>query len=92
LTVSPGFIDAHSHASGGLAGTLKDGRQLLAQGLTTVMLNPDGGGPIDLRAQRAGSSSAASASTWRSTCRTDRFAARSSEWRIARRRATSSRK
>jgi N-acyl-D-amino-acid deacylase len=54
LTVSPGFIDAHSHASGGLAGTLKDGRQLLAQGLTTVMLNPDGGGPIDLRAQRAG--------------------------------------
>jgi N-acyl-D-aspartate/D-glutamate deacylase len=40
--------------SGGLAGTLKDGRQLLAQGLTTVMLNPDGGGPIDLRAQRAG--------------------------------------
>jgi N-acyl-D-amino-acid deacylase len=54
LTVSPGFIDAHSHASGGLAGTLKDGRQLLAQGLTTVMLNPDGGGPLDLRAQRAG--------------------------------------
>ncbi len=54
LTVSPGFIDAHSHASGGLSGTLKDGRQLLAQGLTTVMLNPDGGGPIDLRAQRAG--------------------------------------
>jgi len=54
LTVSPGFIDAHSHASGGLAGTLKDAKQLLAQGLTTVMLNPDGGGPIDLRAQRAG--------------------------------------
>ena len=54
LTVSPGFIDAHSHASGGLAGALKDGRQLLAQGLTTVMLNPDGGGPVDLRAQRAG--------------------------------------
>jgi N-acyl-D-amino-acid deacylase len=54
LTVSPGFIDAHSHASGGLSGTLNEGRQLLAQGLTTVMLNPDGGGPIDLRAQRAG--------------------------------------
>jgi len=54
LTVSPGFIDAHSHASGGLAGPLKDAKQLLAQGLTTVMLNPDGGGPIDLRAQRAG--------------------------------------
>jgi N-acyl-D-amino-acid deacylase len=54
LIVSPGFIDAHSHASGGLAGALKDARQLLAQGLTTVMLNPDGGGPVDLRAQRAG--------------------------------------
>src|SRR5205814_403978 len=54
LTISPGFIDVHSHASGGLAGTLKDGRQLLAQGLTTVMLNPDGGGPVDLRAQRVG--------------------------------------
>src|SRR5207247_137224 len=54
LTVSPGFIDAHSHASGGLAGTLKDGKQLLAQGLTTVMLNPDGGGPVDLRTQRVG--------------------------------------
>src|ERR1043165_1261677 len=54
LTVSPGFIDVHSPASDGLAGTLKDARQLLAQGLTTVMLTPDGGGPIDLRAQRAG--------------------------------------
>ncbi|HEV8347618.1 MAG TPA: amidohydrolase family protein [Vicinamibacterales bacterium] len=53
LTVTPGFIDAHSHASGGLSGNLEDARQLLAQGLTTVMLNPDGGGPIDLRTQRA---------------------------------------
>ena len=53
LTVTPGFIDAHSHASGGLSGNLKDARQLLAQGLTTVMLNPDGGGPTDLRTQRA---------------------------------------
>src|SRR5262245_2411910 len=54
LTVTPGFIDVHSHASEGLAGALKDGRQLLAQGLTTVALNPDGGGPTDLRTQRAG--------------------------------------
>jgi N-acyl-D-amino-acid deacylase len=54
LTVAPGFIDAHSHASGGLSGPLKDGKQLLAQGLTTVMLNPDGGGPVDLRSQRVG--------------------------------------
>jgi N-acyl-D-aspartate/D-glutamate deacylase len=54
LTVTPGFIDVHSHASDGLAGALKDARQLLAQGITTAMLNPDGGGPTDLRAQRIG--------------------------------------
>src|SRR5262250_2560721 len=54
LTVTPGFIDVHSHAADGLAGALKEGQQLLAQGITTVMLNPDGGGPTDLRTQRAG--------------------------------------
>jgi N-acyl-D-aspartate/D-glutamate deacylase len=54
LTVSPGFVDVHSHAAEGLAGALKDARQLLAQGITTVAINPDGGGPIDLRTQRAG--------------------------------------
>jgi N-acyl-D-aspartate/D-glutamate deacylase len=54
LTVSPGFIDVHSHASEGLAGGLKEGRQLIAQGITTVGLNPDGGGTVDLRTQRAG--------------------------------------
>ena len=54
LTVSPGFIDVHSHASDGLADSLKDARQLIAQGITTVALNPDGGGPVDLRAQRIG--------------------------------------
>ncbi|HEV3061345.1 MAG TPA: amidohydrolase family protein [Vicinamibacterales bacterium] len=54
LTVSPGFIDVHSHAGNGLAGALKDARQLLAQGITTAILNPDGGGPTDLRTQRAG--------------------------------------
>jgi N-acyl-D-amino-acid deacylase len=53
LTVSPGFIDVHSHASTGLAGELNEARQLLAQGLTTVALNPDGGGTPDLRVQRA---------------------------------------
>jgi N-acyl-D-amino-acid deacylase len=53
LTVTPGFIDVHSHASAGLAGALKEGRQLLAQGLTTVALNPDGGGPVDIAGQRA---------------------------------------
>jgi N-acyl-D-aspartate/D-glutamate deacylase len=52
--VTPGFIDVHSHAGGGLASaSLKHGRPLLAQGLTTVFVNPDGGGPVDLTAQRA---------------------------------------
>src|ERR1700682_6371960 len=54
LTVSPGFVDVHSHASQGLEGSLKEARQLIAQGITTVALNPDGGGTVDLRAQRAG--------------------------------------
>ena len=53
LTVTLGFIDVHSHAANGLAGALKEGRPLLAQGLTTVVLNPDGGGPIDIKAERA---------------------------------------
>ena len=52
--VTPGFIDVHSHAGGGLAtDELKHGQPLLAQGLTTVFVNPDGGGPIDLATQRA---------------------------------------
>jgi N-acyl-D-aspartate/D-glutamate deacylase len=54
LTVSPGFIDVHSHASQGLEGSLKEAHQLIAQGITTVAINPDGGGTVDLRAQRAG--------------------------------------
>src|SRR5579871_4817345 len=54
LTVTPGFIDVHSHAADGLSGALKDARQLIAQGITTAMLNPDGGGPTDLRAERGG--------------------------------------
>ncbi len=52
--VTPGFIDVHSHAGPGLASTaLKQGRPVLAQGITTVLVNPDGGGPVDLAAQRA---------------------------------------
>ena len=53
--VTPGFIDVHSHAGPGLAtAALKQGRPVLAQGITTVLVNPDGGGPVDLAAQRAG--------------------------------------
>lgn len=54
LYVAPGFIDTHSHAGPGLATEgLSHGEPLLAQGLTTVVVNPDGGGPVDLAEQRA---------------------------------------
>lgn len=54
LYVAPGFIDTHSHAGDGLARpALSAGQQLLAQGLTTILANPDGGGPVDLAVQRA---------------------------------------
>lgn len=53
LYLAPGFIDSHSHAAGGLvADGLSDGHALLAQGITTVLVNPDGGGAVDLPAQR----------------------------------------
>jgi N-acyl-D-amino-acid deacylase len=51
--VAPGFMDVHSHALGGLANdNLREGRALLAQGVTLVVGNPDGGGPTDLQGQR----------------------------------------
>jgi N-acyl-D-aspartate/D-glutamate deacylase len=51
--VAPGFIDTHSHAGPGLATpALSAGVPLLAQGITTVFVNPDGGGSVDLAAQR----------------------------------------
>ena len=53
LYVAPGFIDTHSHAGSGLAAAeLSHGEPLLAMGLTTVVINPDGGGPVDLVEQR----------------------------------------
>ncbi|MFN2445012.1 MAG: amidohydrolase family protein [Vicinamibacterales bacterium] len=51
--VTPGFIDVHSHAGEGLAADLNHGQPVLAQGITTVVVNPDGGGPVDVAAQRA---------------------------------------
>jgi N-acyl-D-aspartate/D-glutamate deacylase len=54
LYVAPGFIDVHSHAGRGLTKPELSGAvPLLAQGVTTVVVNPDGGGPVDLVAQRA---------------------------------------
>jgi N-acyl-D-amino-acid deacylase len=51
--VAPGFIDTHSHAGPGLATpALSGAAPLLAQGITTVFVNPDGGGPTDLAQQR----------------------------------------
>ncbi|MBI4540858.1 MAG: D-aminoacylase [Gemmatimonadetes bacterium] len=54
LYVAPGFIDLHSHAGEGLATPeLSPAQPLLAQGITTVVANPDGGGPVDLAAQKS---------------------------------------
>lgn len=52
--VAPGFIDTHSHAGAGLARQeLSAGHPLLAQGITTVLVNPDGGGQVDMAKQRS---------------------------------------
>ena len=52
LTVMPGFIDPHSHAGPGLATPeLRAGEPVIRQGITTVMVNPDGGGEMDLAEQ-----------------------------------------
>jgi len=53
LHVAPGYIDVHSHAGGSLLGNeLRTAHSVLAQGVTTVVINPDGGGTIDLATQR----------------------------------------
>lgn len=54
LTILPGFIDPHSHAGPGLADpALRAGVPQVHQGITTLFVNPDGGGEVDLAAQRA---------------------------------------
>lgn len=53
LYVAPGFIDPHTHAPGSLdEAELSAARPILAQGLTTLTANPDGGGAVDLAEQR----------------------------------------
>jgi N-acyl-D-aspartate/D-glutamate deacylase/outer membrane protein assembly factor BamB len=52
LYVAPGYIDVHSHAAGGLANEQLAGAEtLLYQGVTTVVINPDGRSP-DIGEQR----------------------------------------
>lgn len=52
--VSPGFIDPHSHVVEGLEDPKRAAAAaVLHQGITTVMINPDGGGPGDLAPQIA---------------------------------------
>jgi N-acyl-D-amino-acid deacylase len=51
--VAPGFIDVHSHAAETLTRPeLRQAQPILAQGVTTIVVNPDGGGPVDLAKQR----------------------------------------
>ena len=53
--IVPGFIDLHSHAARGLTSDEPKRRSapnLVTQGITTVVLNSDGGGPWPLDEQR----------------------------------------
>src|ERR1043166_6810938 len=55
LYVAPGFINIHSHAS---VDALPTAENMLTQGVTTEIVNPDGGGTVDLPEQLARSSRA----------------------------------
>jgi len=48
LYVAPGFINIHSHASPAALATAEN---MLTQGVTTEIMNPDGGGPPDIAQQ-----------------------------------------
>ena len=54
LMVAPGFINIHSHAA---LGALPTAANMLRQGVTTEIVNSDGGGPIDVAGQLAGADS-----------------------------------
>lgn len=56
LVVAPGFINIHSHAS-----ALSTAKNMLTQGVTTEILNPDGLGPLDIVRQLAAMESASPA-------------------------------
>ena len=83
--VTPGFIDVHSHSGPGLlTDDLKHGQPVLAQGITTVLVNPDGGGPVTIcrparHLREAGHRTRTSACS----CRMARFARWSWACRIA---------
>ncbi|ODP36972.1 N-acyl-D-amino-acid deacylase family protein [Sphingomonas turrisvirgatae] len=50
--VAPGFIDPHSHGAPNIqTPRLAAALPMLHQGITTIMINPDGGGPADLTKQ-----------------------------------------
>lgn len=50
--VSPGFIDVHSHAAPGIeTPELAAALPILYQGVSTVLINPDGKGPADIGPQ-----------------------------------------
>lgn len=52
LIVAPGFIDPHTHTGGDLSDQkTKSNLPYLMQGVTTVMVNNDGGGPVDIGKQ-----------------------------------------
>jgi N-acyl-D-amino-acid deacylase len=54
LTVAPGFIDPHTHSAGELSSPQRKGNvNYLMQGVTTVMNNNDGGGPVNIGEQLA---------------------------------------
>lgn len=53
LYLAPGFIDAHSHGGPGLADPeASPAIALLAQGIRTAFINPNGGGPVNVAEQR----------------------------------------
>lgn len=55
LIVAPGFVDPHTHATGDLRSSRREPREnanFLMQGVTTVVVGNDGGGPVDVAATR----------------------------------------